>query len=152
MTEVYNGYLEKFLSGKELKTMFANKLYCDGRHHSVVRGVLIPEYLTGINIENDKEYRIFYNDFFCRVMKPDNDKQLCFFAHHSIDKRLERPVEEQISEKICPTCGAKMEIKTSRFGIFWGCSKYPECKEKETIYIVGNLTPMGFKPCNYPNN
>ena len=33
------------------------------------------------------------------------------------------------SDKICPNCGRKMVVKTSRFGKqFLGCSGYPECK------------------------
>ena len=33
------------------------------------------------------------------------------------------------SDKVCPNCGKKMVVKTSRFGKqFLGCSGYPECK------------------------
>ena len=33
------------------------------------------------------------------------------------------------SDTICPNCGSKMVVRTSRFGTqFLGCSKYPECK------------------------
>ncbi len=33
------------------------------------------------------------------------------------------------SDVICPNCGSKMVVRTSRFGTqFLGCSKYPECK------------------------
>jgi len=27
----------------------------------------------------------------------------------------------------CPICNAEMEKKNSKFGEFWGCSKYPDC-------------------------
>jgi ssDNA-binding Zn-finger/Zn-ribbon topoisomerase 1 len=30
-----------------------------------------------------------------------------------------------------------MKIKISKYGEFLGCSNYPECKHKETIYIIG---------------
>lgn len=30
----------------------------------------------------------------------------------------------------CPDCGSDMNIKQSRYGAFWSCSKYPECKCK----------------------
>lgn len=33
------------------------------------------------------------------------------------------------SDTLCPNCGSKMVVRTSRFGTqFLGCSKYPECK------------------------
>ena len=42
-------------------------------------------------------------------------------------KNMGRVVIE--SDKICPNCGKKMVVKTSRFGKqFLGCSGYPECK------------------------
>jgi DNA topoisomerase-1 len=28
----------------------------------------------------------------------------------------------------CPECGADLTLRSSRFGKFWGCSRYPECK------------------------
>lgn len=28
----------------------------------------------------------------------------------------------------CPICGSKMHKKTGKFGVFYGCSKYPDCK------------------------
>jgi ssDNA-binding Zn-finger/Zn-ribbon topoisomerase 1 len=33
-----------------------------------------------------------------------------------------------IEETLCPDCGGKMISRKSKFGIFWGCIKYPECK------------------------
>jgi DNA topoisomerase-1 len=42
-----------------------------------------------------------------------------------------------LSDKSCPTCGDQMAIRSSRYGQFLGCIKYPECKT--TI----KLTPDG---------
>lgn len=33
-----------------------------------------------------------------------------------------------IEETLCPDCGSKMISRTGKFGVFWGCSKFPECK------------------------
>lgn len=35
------------------------------------------------------------------------------------------PVE---TEKTCPSCGSKMRRRTGKYGDFWGCTKYPNCK------------------------
>ena len=38
------------------------------------------------------------------------------------------------SDKICPNCGSKMVVKTSRFGKqFLGCSNYPDCNFTKDI-------------------
>lgn len=44
------------------------------------------------------------------------------------------PVEKQkkkieYSDKDCPKCGAKMILRESKFGKFYGCSKYPACRQ-----------------------
>ncbi len=31
-------------------------------------------------------------------------------------------------ERICPKCGAKVTRRKGRFGKFWGCARYPDCK------------------------
>ncbi len=33
----------------------------------------------------------------------------------------------------CPDCGKPMQIRRSRFGTFWGCTGYPECKGIQKI-------------------
>ncbi len=35
--------------------------------------------------------------------------------------------EVTYSEEPCPKCGARMVLRRSRTGRFWGCEKYPEC-------------------------
>ncbi len=41
------------------------------------------------------------------------------------------------TEYNCPSCGATMNLKSSRFGPFLGCSKYPDCQ------TIINLTKEG---------
>ena len=44
------------------------------------------------------------------------------------------------SDKICPNCGRKMLVRTSRYGNqFLGCSGYPECK---TIISINSLSEL----------
>ena len=44
------------------------------------------------------------------------------------------------SDKLCPNCGKKMLVRTSRFGNqFLGCSGYPECK---TIISINHATEL----------
>ncbi len=44
------------------------------------------------------------------------------------------------SDKLCPNCGKKMLVRTSRFGSqFLGCSGYPECK---TIISLNNAPEL----------
>jgi DNA topoisomerase-1 len=52
------------------------------------------------------------------------------FAQHLAEKTAS-VVKENLDEEtdeICPTCGAPVVIKHGRFGKFYACSKYPDCK------------------------
>lgn len=52
-------------------------------------------------------------------------------------KKLEESIEKVApgtsSDKKCPNCGKPMAIKKGRYGLFWGCTGYPDCKTIESI-------------------
>ena len=51
---------------------------------------------------------------------------------NSVMKTAQKVVIE--SDKLCPNCGRKMLVRTSRFGNqFLGCSGYPECKNTKPL-------------------
>jgi DNA topoisomerase-1 len=55
---------------------------------------------------------------------------------NSVMKTSEKVVIE--SDKVCPNCGKKMLVRTSRFGNqFLGCSGFPECK---TILSINEVS------------
>ena len=57
---------------------------------------------------------------------------------NSVMKTAKKVVIE--SDKICPNCGRKMIVRTSRYGNqFLGCSGYPECK---TIISINNINEL----------
>ena len=33
----------------------------------------------------------------------------------------------------CPKCGEIMRRRTGKFGVFWGCSRYPKCKGTRNV-------------------
>jgi DNA topoisomerase I len=43
----------------------------------------------------------------------------------------------EVSEKECPQCGKGMVVRNGRFGSFWACSGYPECKTTQPISPEG---------------
>jgi len=46
-------------------------------------------------------------------------------------KKQKPPAEP--TDKACPKCGGQLLIRTSRFGKFYACSKFPECRYTENI-------------------
>ena len=49
------------------------------------------------------------------------------------------------SEKECPQCGKEMVLRRGKFGSFWACSGYPECKETQPLSSVEKGVPEGPK-------
>jgi DNA topoisomerase I len=39
----------------------------------------------------------------------------------------------EVTDKICPKCGTNLVIKMGRFGKFYACPKFPECKHTENM-------------------
>jgi DNA topoisomerase-1 len=46
--------------------------------------------------------------------------------------------EDEISDRVCEKCGKPMVIKPGRFGKFFACSGYPDCKN---TYSVNSVVP-----------
>ena len=44
-----------------------------------------------------------------------------------------KKTEAIVTDKLCPKCGANMVIKMGRFGKFYACPKFPECKHTENL-------------------
>ena len=43
------------------------------------------------------------------------------------------PEAESAPEKLCPLCGAPLAKRRGRFGAFYGCTGYPQCRYTENI-------------------
>lgn len=137
--KVYNGYEEAHLTGQEIKRKYQNSYFGTYRHRSTYLALTIPQYLDLIKIEDHKEYRIFYNDHFCKILRNDSDGELAFFSHAVLNQiNLNSNLSHYKIELICPKCGAMMEFKTGKYGHFLGCSAYPDCKHTSSIPIIGD--------------
>lgn len=66
--------------------------------------------------------------------EPSNLRVLCERCNIGKSDKIEIPTIDQktesipSTEKICPFCGAKLIIRTGKYGKFYGCEKYPSCK------------------------
>ncbi len=49
------------------------------------------------------------------------------------EKEEVNKMKKEFGPKKCDKCGSEMEIKQGRYGMFWGCSNYPKCKNTERL-------------------
>lgn len=54
-------------------------------------------------------------------------------------QEVEKHKIEEATDKKCPQCGKPIVIKMSRFGKFYACSGFPECRHKESIVNSTNV-------------
>jgi len=50
----------------------------------------------------------------------------------------------------CDKCGAPMQLRTGRFGKYFGCTKYPECSNTRKLLRSGQPAPPKAKPVPMP--
>lgn len=50
----------------------------------------------------------------------------------------------------CDKCGSNMELKTGRFGKYFGCTAYPECKNTRKLLRNGEAAPPRADPIHCP--
>ena len=73
--------------------------------------------------------REFYEPFAERLAK----------KYEEVEKKM--PVEE--TDKLCPKCGKNLIIRFGRFGKFYACSGFPECKHTDSL--EKKQTDLGIK-------
>ena len=73
----------------------------------------------------------------------------------SVVKEGEPKLENDKSGQPCPTCGAEekgtLTLKRGKFGSFYGCSRYPDCKYVENISTSENDVKMKCPKCSEGN-
>lgn len=80
MRAVYNGYEEKFMTGKEIKDYFRDAYSRFGRHHERISSYHI-KIDTFKRLEDEKKFRLFINDSFCAIFDKQTDNKLYFIAY-----------------------------------------------------------------------
>ncbi len=74
--------------------------------------------------ENKVEWQKVLKDFYFPF------KENLEIKEKELDKKA---ITEEKSDKLCKLCKSKMVIKIGRFGKFYACSNYPECKHTEPL-------------------
>jgi len=73
---------------------------------------------------------------FIRKGKPTKENNTKKQSDHNKQKTdykkvIIEEVKNQFKNKLCPECNGELEVKLGRYGAFWGCQNYPECKETQ---------------------
>lgn len=80
MREVYNGYEEHYMTGKEIKEYFSDAYLRFGRHHSMISSHKI-DLSRYSKLKDEETYRVFLNEMFCKIMNKDTDANIYFIGY-----------------------------------------------------------------------
>lgn len=71
------------------------------------------------------------------LIKDEKEKKQVKKRHADAIKnnRMEkvRAEKENIVQFICPRCNVEMTKKSGKYGLFYGCSNYPKCRQTKRI-------------------
>lgn len=62
-----------------------------------------------------------------------NDCRMNQKVFECLKKEMKNPSEAAKSVKKCPRCGNLLKKRSGKFGEFWGCMSYPDCRYTENI-------------------
>lgn len=62
-----------------------------------------------------------------------NDCRMNQQIYECLCKEMEHPSEAAKAVKKCPRCGQIMKKRNGKYGEFWGCSGYPDCRFTENV-------------------
>lgn len=75
----------------------------------------------------------FYNISVIGAHRALNDCRMNQQVYECLAKEMETAGKGKAGVKICPWCGQVMKMRNGRYGQFWGCSGYPNCRHTENI-------------------
>ena len=104
-----------------------------------LKGVGFSTELTCPQCQNELRIKVGRNGHFLAC----NGYPECTYSRDYIrdEKGKIQPVElepDELSDRVCDKCEKPMVIKPGRFGKFFACTGYPECKN---TYSVNSITP-----------
>ena len=109
-------YFGKFIGNDYIDTLQIARLYLpEMEHHTLV------DLANHYGIDADGAHRAL-ND--CRMNQN---------VFECLKKEIENPSEAAKKVKKCPKCGNVLRKRSGKYGEFWGCMSYPDCKYTKNI-------------------
>lgn len=110
-------FFGKYIGNDCIDTLQLARLYLPELHHHT-----LTDLAGHYGIDADGAHRAL-ND--CRM----NQK-----VFECLKKEIENPSEAARAVKKCPKCGNLLKRRSGRYGEFWGCMGYPDCRYTMNIY------------------
>ncbi len=104
-------YFDKTIGNDYIDTLPIARLYLPQLSHHKLTD--LAEYY---GISSDGAHRALFD---CRMNQQIFER---------LGEEMKNPSEEAKQVKVCPQCGSPLKLRSGKYGDFWGCTGYPNCK------------------------
>lgn len=104
-------YYGKTIGNDYIDTLPLARLYLPQLEHHT-----LSDLANYYGIASDGAHRALYD---CRMNQTIYEK---------LGEEIRNPSEEAMRVKRCPKCGNALKLRNGKYGQFWGCTGYPDCK------------------------
>lgn len=112
-----------FLSRADLFRVHAKGVYTE-------RGIAsIKKEKTGVSLSSDE-----MKNYYARLVGLKQSGEVTLEEHVDAIRKKKQMIESGV----CPRCGGKLVLRKGKFGSFYGCSAYPQCKFTKNIREINN--------------
>ena len=104
-------YFEQTVGNDYIDTLPIARMYLPQLEHHTLSD--LADYY---DISSDGAHRALFD---CRM-----NQQI----YERLGEEMRNPSEAAKKVKKCPRCGSALKLRNGKFGEFWGCTSYPDCK------------------------
>ena len=91
------------------------------------------QYLPQLKYCSLSDMADYYNITFKNAHRALGDCKVNQRVYENMKDDIENPSEAAKALKKCPRCGSVLKKRNGKFGEFWGCTGYPDCRYTENI-------------------
>src|SRR5581483_6260603 len=107
-----------------------NQVYVspDGASHSVPENLIISTTMRNQILDQKRQAELDQRGGLMPDTRTFSQREADLAHENGRAKRKKKKDKDKDGSPRCPVCRGKMALRTGKFGTFWGCLAYPECR------------------------
>ena len=89
---------------------------------------MAKRYLPGLRHYRLSDLALHYGIRIENAHRALGDCRMNVLIYEKLRGESKNPSKEALNVEICPRCGSPLKMRNGRYGMFWGCTGYPECR------------------------
>ncbi len=118
----------------DLKFIQRDALRCFGKELAndwVDTLVIARRFLPELSSRSLESLSLWYGVSYAGAHRALADCRINKKVYDCLTREMANPSEAAMKVKVCPRCGNVMKRRSGKFGDFWGCASFPDCRYTE---------------------